>query len=45
MHGPSQEYVDSLVVSHSLSLYTAEVLSPEFQLASYGAGAARPNMH
>jgi Protein of unknown function (DUF3298) len=34
---------DSLVISHSIALFTLEVLSLEFQLASYGAGAAHPN--
>jgi hypothetical protein len=34
---------DSLVISHSVSLFTPEALSLEFQLASYIAGAVHPN--
>jgi hypothetical protein len=34
---------DSLVISHSVSLFTSAVLSLDFQLDSYGAGAAHPN--
>jgi hypothetical protein len=34
---------DSLAMSHSVSLFTTEALSLEFQLASYYAGAAHPN--
>jgi Protein of unknown function (DUF3298) len=34
---------DSLAMSHSVALFTPEVLSLEFQLASYYSGAAHPN--
>ena len=34
---------DSLIISHNISLFTPKVLSLEFQLTSYGAGAAHPN--
>lgn len=34
---------DSLTISHTVSLFTDEIFSLEFQLASYGAGAAHPN--
>jgi hypothetical protein len=34
---------DFLSISHSVSLVTLDVLSLEFQLTSYGAGAAHPN--
>jgi hypothetical protein len=36
---------DSLVISHNVSLYTPDVLSLEFQIVEYGAGAAHPNSH
>jgi Protein of unknown function (DUF3298) len=36
---------DSLAISHNVSLYTRDVLSLEFQIWSYGAGAAHPNSH
>jgi hypothetical protein len=34
---------DSFAMSHSVSLFTAEILSLEFQVFTYGAGAAHPN--
>ena len=36
-------HVDAMWVSHSISLFTPRLLSVEFQLASYYAGAAHPN--
>jgi hypothetical protein len=34
---------DSLIIAHNISLFTPKVLSLEFQLESYGAGAIHPN--
>jgi hypothetical protein len=36
---------DDLSISHNVSLYTADLLSIEFQLSSYYAMAAHPNTH
>lgn len=36
---------DSLLISHDVHLFTPQVLSLEFQLTRYGAGAAHPNHH
>jgi Protein of unknown function (DUF3298) len=36
---------DGLSLSHKVSLFTEEVLSLEFQVSEYGAGAAHPNHH
>jgi hypothetical protein len=41
--GKSRAYWDSLAISHRVSLFTPDLLSLEFQFASYGAGAAHPN--
>src|SRR6266576_61829 len=41
--GKSRAYWDSLAISHKVALYNPDLLSLEFQLASYGAGAAHPN--